>query len=251
MKFVFDLDGTLCFSGRPISKNITSSLGELEKKGHEIFFASARPVRDMLPVIDESLHHHSMVGGNGSMVFQNKKILSSQPFSFKTLQSVKELIQEYDASYMADSEWNYSYSGPKDHFLVPHIDVQKSAKNLPLDHLDPVLKILILTSRDFSMLFDSLGTLDLSLTRHDGQDVIDINNRGINKWSGLQELGLLQNEFIVFGNDTNDIPMFEQAQLSIQIGEHEDLAPLASEKISFKAEKDYDKVIADRILSFC
>ena len=249
MKFVFDLDGTLCFEGRPISQNIISSLGELEKKGHDIYFASARPVRDMLPVIDESLHHHSMVGGNGSLVFQNKKILSSQPFNPKTLQSLKDLIHEYQATYMADSEWNYSYSGPQDHFLVPHIDVHKSAQNMLLENLDPVVKILILTAKDIPQLFNSLGALDLSLTRHDGQDVIDINSIGINKWSGLQELGLQKDEFIVFGNDTNDVPMFKNAQLSIQIGNHEDLAPFASESILLKG--DYDKAVADRILSFC
>ena len=45
MKFVFDLDGTLCFDCKMISDPITQAIQRLEEKGHQIYFASARPIR--------------------------------------------------------------------------------------------------------------------------------------------------------------------------------------------------------------
>ncbi|MGG3025562.1 HAD hydrolase family protein, partial [Brevibacillus parabrevis] len=48
MRFIFDLDGTICFKGQPISKSILDCLLELEQEGHTVGFASARPCRDML-----------------------------------------------------------------------------------------------------------------------------------------------------------------------------------------------------------
>lgn len=43
MNFVFDLDGTLCFNGKSIDKEIIDALQELKFAGHQVIFASARP----------------------------------------------------------------------------------------------------------------------------------------------------------------------------------------------------------------
>ncbi|EGQ1321415.1 hypothetical protein DA471_03030 [Staphylococcus aureus] len=51
MKFVFDIDGTLCFDGRLIDQTIIDTLLQLQHAGHELIFASARPIRDLLPVL--------------------------------------------------------------------------------------------------------------------------------------------------------------------------------------------------------
>jgi len=68
LRFVFDLDGTIVFHGQPISDTIQRALQELAAYEHEIIFASARPIRDMLPVINEALQRYSMIGGNGSLI---------------------------------------------------------------------------------------------------------------------------------------------------------------------------------------
>ncbi|ORN86969.1 hypothetical protein B8A12_15265, partial [Staphylococcus aureus] len=45
MRFVFDIDGTLCFDGRLIDQTIIDTLLQLQHDGHELIFASARPIR--------------------------------------------------------------------------------------------------------------------------------------------------------------------------------------------------------------
>ncbi|MGO5864836.1 HAD hydrolase family protein [Staphylococcus aureus] len=64
MKFVFDIDGTLCFNGKSIDPSIIDSLLQLQHAGHELIFASARPIRDLLPVLPEVFHQHTLIGAN-------------------------------------------------------------------------------------------------------------------------------------------------------------------------------------------
>ncbi len=45
MRFVFDIDGTLCFDGRLIDQTIIDTLLQLQHAGHELIFASACPIR--------------------------------------------------------------------------------------------------------------------------------------------------------------------------------------------------------------
>ncbi len=51
MRYVFDVDGTLCFDGITIDPALIHALKKLERDGDTIIFASARPIRDLLPVV--------------------------------------------------------------------------------------------------------------------------------------------------------------------------------------------------------
>ncbi|AOO98670.1 putative hydrolase [Staphylococcus aureus] len=68
MRFVFDIDGTLCFDGRLIDQTIIDTLLQLQHDGHELIFASARPIRDLLPVLPSVFHQHTLIGANGAMI---------------------------------------------------------------------------------------------------------------------------------------------------------------------------------------
>lgn len=51
MKFIFDLDGTICFKGQPLTTEILQAFQKLEADGHDLMIASARPIRDIYPVL--------------------------------------------------------------------------------------------------------------------------------------------------------------------------------------------------------
>lgn len=80
MKFVFDLDGTLCFRGKPLSELVVQALDSLVENGHEVILASARPIRDLLPILPAHMHHYAMVGGNGAFVASGGNVLSTIHF---------------------------------------------------------------------------------------------------------------------------------------------------------------------------
>lgn len=245
MHFVFDLDGTICFQGKPICAEILQSLIELQEAGYKVIFASARPIRDMLPVIDQKFHSSTMIGGNGALISKDGKVIKSHSFTTNELNEIKKLIHEYHATYLIDGEWNYAYTGPEDHPIFQNVDSGKLAKKVPLETIDPVVKVLILTSNKINELAEKLSKLDVYINRHRNENVLDISPRGINKWSALKSLGIEKHTYIAFGNDANDIAMFENALYSVMIGNHESLAPLAKEMIPLKG--DYEKVIADKI----
>lgn len=245
--YVFDLDGTIVFNGQPISKTILQSLKKLREEGHEIIFASARPIRDMLPVIDKEFHDLTMIGGNGSLIWKEGKVIKSHTFPKKVVEELKELINLYQATYLIDGEWNYAYTGPKTHPIFHNIDPGKLAKQVNIDSLDKIVKVLLLTANDMDKLSEQVLKLEVFVHRHHNEDVIDISPKGIHKGSALKSLGIEENTYIAFGNDANDISMFEHAFHNVMIGSNEQLAPFAKESLSMRG--DVEQAISDKILS--
>lgn len=245
MKFVFDLDGTICFKGQPISEKILYSLSKLTKEGHEVIFASARPIRDMLPVIDKSFHHYTMIGGNGSLISKEGTIVHSNAFSANEIRDITHLIDEFKATYLIDGEWNYAYTGPSNHPILQNVDPARLAKLVSLETLTPIVKILLLTSNNMEQLTVKLSNLDVFVNKHSNENVLDISPKGINKWSALKKLGVQKDSYIAFGNDANDVSMFENALHTVMIGYHEQLSHLAKDSITING--NYEQEIVDKI----
>ena len=245
MKFVFDLDGTICFKGKPVSEKILTALGKLTNQGHEVIFASARPIRDMLPVIHNRLHHYPMIGGNGSLIAKNNKVIHSTTFSIQEISEIKHLIKKFNVTYLIDSEWDYAYTGAIDHPILQNVDQGKLAQMVEMEYLPSIVKILILTSSNMNELEKALVELDVFINKHGDENVLDISPKGIHKWKALQILGVQKGEYIAFGNDANDLTMFEHAIHTVMIGRHERLSQYAKETISL--EGDYEQEIVDKI----
>ena len=71
MKFVFDLDGTLCFDGMTMSIRLQKVLLTAPKYGHDIIFATARYYRDCLSILEGELNEFTVVGLNRGEVFKD------------------------------------------------------------------------------------------------------------------------------------------------------------------------------------
>lgn len=244
MNFVFDLDGTICFNGKPISEKIAQALDNLQMKGHTIIFASARPIRDMLPVLNYRFHNLTMIGCNGSLVSQEGKMKSFGSFSEAQFRSIESLILEYKATYLIDGEWDYTYTGPKDHYILNNLDSANLANKVSLDSHNSIVKILILTASDLNQLEYKLSTLDLVLHRHKDQNILDISPKGIHKGASLKLL-IKSSDYIAFGNDANDVSMFQNAAYSVMIGHHDLLSKYATETISL--EDDFEDKIVSKL----
>ncbi|WP_195576572.1 HAD-IIB family hydrolase [Paenibacillus sp. 1001270B_150601_E10] len=236
MKFVFDLDGTICFKGNPVSATIMHTLAGLTAAGHDVIFASARPIRDLLPVIDKAFHSYPMIGGNGSIVAKDGTIYSTVHFSDEERIQLLAYIASFNATYLADGTWNYAYTGPDDHPILRNLDPEQRANKVVIDDLHPLMKLLILTASNMELLEEKLHSLNVVIHSHGKEGVIDISPAGIHKWSGLQQLGVEEKSYIAFGNDANDISMFQHAKHAVMIGHHDKLAPYASEAIAMDGD---------------
>lgn len=244
MTFIFDLDGTIVFRGKPLSAKIADSLIRLEEQGHEVIFASARPIRDMLPVLDKRFHRHLLIGGNGSLIASDGRVLHAEAFQPEQLSALRQVIADCGCTYLIDGEWDYAYTGKPDHPILRNLDPHKLARNLPVEQLHPVVKVLLLSVEKEEELRVRLSELDVIIHEHRNENTLDISPPDIHKWSALQKAGIASGSYVAFGNDTNDITMFQHARHAVMIGHHSDLAPYADESIDGEDESE----LIDRIV---
>jgi hypothetical protein len=243
MKFVFDLDGTICFKGKPLSREMVKILDFLMEKGHELIFASARPIRDLLPILPVHMQQFPMVGGNGGFVYRSGLEISTVYLEASIADHILALLKQHEAEYLIDCQWDYCYSGDPEHPIRRNLDPGCRAKNVPLEELTEIVKVVVLSSRNHQEMLKALHILPVVTYMHGTENIIDISPKGVNKWTGLQALGVSPHEFIAFGNDANDIPMFEYASRSICVGQHEQLGQIASERVINQEKEVIDRII--------
>lgn len=227
MIFVFDLDGTICYKGRPLTEDICAALDICTVQGHEVVFASARPIRDMLPVLPKRYHHYRMVGGNGAFTFVEGDV-QLQSFSQQTIDELKVIIEKNNLQYLIDSEWDYSFTGEETHPIYQNLDPLGTANNKPLAELQLISKAVLFTNNE--EIKEQLIKLPVTLYEHGNEGLVDICPQSIHKVAGLKRLGIAPNTYIAFGNDQNDQELFQHAHFSVCVGNHE-VAQYANEQI--------------------
>ncbi|MGE7928637.1 HAD-IIB family hydrolase [Lysinibacillus xylanilyticus] len=220
MKFVFDLDGTICFKGQPLSKGITNALEACIENGHEIIFASARPIRDLLPVLPETMRKFSMVGGNGAFVARNGETVEVTAFAGEIVEEIQNIISAFQLPYLVDGDWDYAYTGSEAHPIYQNLDPLKLAKNVSLHELKDIVKIVLFPGEQHKEILAELQKLPISVYEHTSENIVDMSPNGIDKWNGLMKLDVAEGGFIAFGNDANDVSMFVKAKESVCVGVH-------------------------------
>ncbi len=221
MKFVFDLDGTICFKGKPLSVGIINALEACRQSGHEVIFASARPIRDLLPVLSEMMREYPMVGGNGAFVACNGVTEEVTAFETEVVGELRQIITAFQLPYLVDSQWDYAYTGSEAHPIYQNLDPLKIAKKVALQDLHDIVKVVLFPGENRDTLLFELQKLAVTLYEHASENIIDISPNGIDKWDGLTKLGVTEGEYIAFGNDAKDASMFLKAKESVCVGNHQ------------------------------
>ncbi|MCC5804662.1 HAD hydrolase family protein [Rossellomorea vietnamensis] len=232
MNFVFDLDGTICFKGMPISKSIMDLLFELQDSEHSICFASARPWRDMLPVLDRRFHDNLLVGANGAMIVKGNQLDHVEGIPVRLAERIISLLEEFHADYLIDDTWNYAHNLSLDNPFLKNVDINGLASRVGVNEVKYFVKIVVLNCLDFSALSKCLQQLDVTIHYHSTEGILDLTYKQVNKMSGLIKTSFDSTDFICFGNDLNDKKLFEKATHSVLIGELPQLKLLAKEYIS-------------------
>lgn len=249
MNFIFDIDGTICFKGKPVSPKILDALFELKQQGHLVGFASARPCRDMLPVLDERFHDGLLIGGNGAMTYSERKLVNLFEIPRTLYDHLIDIFEQYQASYLVDLAWDYYYKGAETHPFLNKVDPGQLGKRVERDSLELIAKVLVTECEDAQALKEKIQPLNLNIHQHSDEQVLDITALSVDKMKALQQFGIQPREFVCFGNDMNDIPMFKEARHAVMIGEHPELSVYAAEKIAVHDELEEELVAAVRRLA--
>lgn len=213
MTVVFDLDGTTIFKGKKMTAEVTHAIEKLSES-RQVVFASARPIRDMLPVLPTQFHLFDLIGGNGAFTRQNNMIKTTT-FDKEQVDLITNLITTYNLDYMLDSQWDYSYQGDTTHPLYLGIDPLKTANNIHISELDCLVKAVLFTTD--TDIIKRLKKADIAVNFHGTEELIDLSPTNISKRTAFESLNI-PGTFTMFGNDTNDLSMFEVAETNFVVG---------------------------------
>lgn len=238
MNFVFDLDGTICYDGRTIDQTLTTFMNEKinQEANHQLVFASARPVRDILPVLPESLHNCFLIGGNGTMMYHQKQAKWLNPLETADVKFIIDYIAAHRLDYMIDEDWNYSFKGTTLDALRQKVDVLKTAVNKPINEVKQPLKILVSNYQNERQVIDDFTHLTVDCIPYPKENCLDLTRRGVNKASALERI-LRKQDYIAFGNDRNDLEMLKGATHSVCVGDSQLIQGISHQTIAEDPEQ--------------
>lgn len=231
LNFIFDLDGTLCFNGSTIDKKIIDTIKTYKDYNHNIAFASARPYRDCLMLLDEELRKELIIGLNGSMAYKNNKLIFSKSIDYSLYLKITEYCLENEIPYFIDDEMNYDVYMEEKISFYKFVDTLNIAKKVDRNDIKNPLKLVIYIGDNIEVkknLDDMLKSESVVTMYHEIEKLYYINPEDINKSTTIKKFF---NDYIAFGNDKNDIQMLENALYSVQVGNYEQLKEFADIQI--------------------
>ncbi len=246
MNFVFDIDGTISFNGQTIAPEISAAIVTLQRAGNRVIFASARPIRDLLPIIP-AFKDCTLIGANGALIANKQQVKSVRPITDHDSAVVKQLIESEALSYVIDGQWDYAAAVPANHQILKQLDPGKLANRVLMTTLTNIIKIILLdlSSEQIVRLSDHLKrNTELAVIQHTTEGNLDLTAKGVNKWTTLQYLGV--DHYVAFGNDQNDLEMLANADTSVWVTSK----PILNELGRQMDQQCMPKTVADRIRSF-
>lgn len=211
---VFDLDGTIVFDGKAIEANLIAPLRLLQKK-YRLIFASARPIRDMLPLLTD-FDMSDLIGANGSMYRQDQELRLINYLSQKTTAEVFNLMERNDLDYIVDYDWHYSVKiRDSQNHILDKLDPSTLAQEVPLSRKQVTKIILFEVKPELAKAFQNLS--QANVLYHESVEEIVITAKGIDKYNALKAM-IGEQAYMAFGNDYNDITMLNHAQIAVCLG---------------------------------
>lgn len=231
---VVDIDGTLVNDEKKITPKTRDALISAIKAGHEVMIASGRPshgIRAEAEILGFDKFGGLLSAYNGGEIydFKNKKVLASHPIAYELAKEICDFAKNLDLVLMIPKD-NYILAKNPDNYYV-----QREARVCGMD-----IKVVddLGLSLDFSpnkllfaqdperidqparMLFEKFGdrTAQVKSTRF----FYEIMPLGLSKGSSILEackiFGIDKEDVIVFGDEMNDMSMFEVAGTGVAMG---------------------------------
>ncbi|EHJ06943.1 hypothetical protein SS7213T_11725, partial [Staphylococcus simiae CCM 7213 = CCUG 51256] len=190
--------------------------------GHELIFASARPIRDLLPVLPAEFHNHTLIGANGAMYSHQQHIQVIRPISHQMYQYLITIITKYNLDYIIDDDWNYAAHIGADNAIYERLDPHKLAHCISMSQISAPIKVILLNVEPTAIAAIQKELTQyqnhLEIINHSNELNIDITAKDINKYTALQYIYGQNVDYIAFGNDHNDIVMLQHASQGYIVG---------------------------------
>lgn len=228
IKAIFlDLDGTLidCNQGRfGISEHDRRVLEQIKEKGIDLFVATGRSVSLIPPSVKAAgIRGYALV--NGANVWVDGGEIGRHVLPFEKIRDITGQLEEEQVEYSLQIPGGTWMSRRRDH-LLPHLKRhlldEKFLIEKPLeDCLQETMKMELFVPPEkvvvCSRILEPLEFVHVPLTR-----TMEAYAKTVSKATGAKEimdfLGIDRKEIMCFGDDVNDLELFQAAGWSVAMG---------------------------------
>jgi Cof subfamily protein (haloacid dehalogenase superfamily) len=253
---VIDLDGTLLTSQKTVSARNGLAILKAYEAGMKILIATARPPRTVLQLLPEHIHRLcSFVYYNGALVvcperdFYDHQAIESS-VSREVIEYCLEKDPDVDLSIEVEDAW-YSLKQYDDQVLsqvkgkpvvIPRKDIGRYSPS----------KMIISGNRFAEDLKRIYGSI-LQILVTDRGSLTQISNKRATKESGVMKLlGLYHispEETICFGDDFNDLGLFQLCGRSVAMGNAIDEVKRIATEVTASHDNDGVALVLEKMLS--
>ncbi|WP_062104939.1 Cof-type HAD-IIB family hydrolase [Bacillus niameyensis] len=258
---VLDLDGTLLNSKKLVSSRNLEAILKCYSKDINIIIATARPPRSVKSLLPhELLRLGYIICYNGALIVnESTGLLEHCPVPNKIANEIYEFVSSRDNRiYLCFEIKNEIFSdrrlekaqlnvfGIPDNAPIPSVLSKEEISNLS------VSKILIPNINNIYLEFNTIFQQKVNIVNTDGKELIQIMNKSVSKENALQKvlklLCISPRDTMVFGDDFNDLGLFDICGYPIAMGNAVD--ELKSRAMIITETNDEDGVaeILERIL---
>lgn len=234
MDFVFDLDGTLCFDRMTIAEDIKETLYSAPSFGHEVTFASARSYRDCIDLLGNELTRNRVIGLNGGLAYQDAQLIFHRHLTKTSYELALTWCHHHGLPYFVDDDFNYAHFRGQKIPFISSVDPLGLASRLDIAELHNPIKTVIYMGDHENLIEPFMAELnalqEMDVDYHAHEKCLYLNPFETNKATTI--IDCLGHNFVAFGNDKNDIAMFQASAHAVQVGDFALLRPFADEMTS-------------------
>ena len=221
--FVFDLDGTLLNSKKELSKRSESALCRIVDLGHRISIATARPPRAIRNIVNSLSFPIDTVFYNGSLVRGVSLGEKSYTIPQHIFNEIYSWVASNDPNAVISVEVSDNWFSASTFNFCDFFYISEGPQKLPIDKLlnTSPNKVLINSCSTSSKMIEIFGNLVNILVTDQGT-LVQIMPQGVSKEKAIEfvlsHYGMTFDDVICFGDDHNDIGLFEKSGFSVAMG---------------------------------
>lgn len=226
IKFIAsDLDGTILANGaQSVDKSLFETIHRISEKGILFAPASGRQYQSLKMLFEPLEKELIYIAENGAVVMYNEEPLYTKPMDRRTALEIIEDIYQKDECEVLISGLHTAYIKPKSEVYLHRMTSVVKYKTSIVESFDEIEEdILKISVCNLSGIGNSQDYFvnkwsDRVLTAVSGEYYLDFTAHGVNKGTAIQHiqerLGISPEECMAFGDNFNDIEMFESVGFS-------------------------------------
>lgn len=239
----FDIDGTLCEPGMPVSEAVVAALKAAQKNGHKIFLSTGRNLPSIQKFVLD-IGFDGIIASAGGYISVDHQVLADKKMPQELLNHSIHTFEKYDISYMLETDkgtyankdsmmkaWGDNLAHANSELRRMMVQLLEGLGMLPLEQYNgqSVYKICFIGKDEPSLLkaVEELGEVFETVVQENmvpGQPKVNGETmaKGVDKGIAVRQVceyyQIPVADSVAFGDSGNDLPMLEAAGTSVVMG---------------------------------